>query len=255
MALYSFWQLLQQWAAQLLGADLHHTSGNTDRLRQHSSVSAADERLNALLPGGGWPCGAISWLQGGMGVGKTALALSNIAKLQQQGAGAAFLDAAHNLSLQQIHRHVDHPSQLLWLRPATLQQACCMCRQLLEQSTMRLIVIDGLLALPAQQELQQPLLNCTQQCHTAVWIDAAVCELAAMVRGSQTALVVIDAQPLYSDRLLARLLRHVACQVSLMPMEDNKKNDPARMPDRSIHAVTFAVKQRQYAVCEKSRSL
>ena len=53
--------------------------------------------VDALLPGGGFPRGALSELIGGNASGKTAIALAVLASVTGRGGVAAFVDARHEL--------------------------------------------------------------------------------------------------------------------------------------------------------------
>jgi protein ImuA len=63
--------------------------------RRQGQLACGIEGVEALLPGG-FPCGALSELRGGASSGKTAVALSTIARLPR-GALAAFVDGRGEL--------------------------------------------------------------------------------------------------------------------------------------------------------------
>jgi len=63
--------------------------------RREGQLACGIEGVDALLPGG-FPCGALSELRGGPSSGKTAVALSTIARLPR-GALAAFVDGRGEL--------------------------------------------------------------------------------------------------------------------------------------------------------------
>ncbi|MEM7588691.1 MAG: hypothetical protein AAF320_00780 [Myxococcota bacterium] len=219
MAHQNIWQQVQHWASQLLGSDAQQKRGD-EHVFCSDSVSSGDAKLDAALPYRGWPCGFISWLQGDIGVGKTRLALSSVNHAQQAGATTAFLDATYSLCCAQIRSQVADPSRVLWLRPATLQQACCMCQQLVAVEGMRLIFIDGLMALPTQQELHKPLVMSMQRQYKSDLMKQVLSRLSTIVRGTQTALVIIHTDPLGNENMLSPC--HVACKVSFINACDKK---------------------------------
>ena len=63
--------------------------------RRQGQLACGLEAIDALLPGG-FPCGALSELRGGPSSGKTAVALSTMARLPR-GALAAFIDVGGEL--------------------------------------------------------------------------------------------------------------------------------------------------------------
>ena len=63
--------------------------------RREGQLACGLEAIDALLPGG-FPCGALSELRGGPSSGKTAVALSTMARLPR-GALAAFVDGRGEL--------------------------------------------------------------------------------------------------------------------------------------------------------------
>jgi len=63
--------------------------------RRQGQLACGLEAIDALLPGG-FPCGALSELRGGPSSGKTAVALSTMARLPR-GALAAFVDGRGEL--------------------------------------------------------------------------------------------------------------------------------------------------------------
>lgn len=60
-------------------------------------VPSGWEQVDAMLPGGGFPRGAISELAGGCASGKTAIALSVLAQATRERGIAAFIDGRHEL--------------------------------------------------------------------------------------------------------------------------------------------------------------
>jgi protein ImuA len=65
--------------------------------RRPDSISSGWKEVDALLPGGGFPRGALSEIAGGPGSGKTTLALSVLAAAAGAEGLAAFVDARREL--------------------------------------------------------------------------------------------------------------------------------------------------------------
>jgi protein ImuA len=65
--------------------------------RREGFLSSGSPAIDALLPGGGFPRGALSALSGGPASGKTAVALAALREAQEDGSLAAFVDGPGEL--------------------------------------------------------------------------------------------------------------------------------------------------------------
>jgi len=73
--------------------------------------------VDALLPGGGFPCGSVTGLVGGPASGKTQLALCALREAQEGGALAAFVDGRGELYPPAAMALGLDPARLLIVRP------------------------------------------------------------------------------------------------------------------------------------------
>lgn len=103
--------------------------------------------VDALLPGGGLPCGALTALCGGPASGKTALALSALATCTGKGELAAFLDGRGELYPPAAAALGVELPRVLWVRPPDPSTGLWAAEALLASSAFSVVVVD--LALPA----------------------------------------------------------------------------------------------------------
>jgi hypothetical protein len=86
-------------------------------------VPSGWDRVDAMLPGGGFPRGALSELAGGRASGKTAIALSTLARATRQQGFAAFIDGRHELYPPSAAALGMDLERLLVVRPAAPDSA------------------------------------------------------------------------------------------------------------------------------------
>lgn len=138
---------------------IHRTHGRDSILFLDSAptpcavVSTGVAVLDDALGVGGWPLGRIIEVFGPEASGKTTLALRAIAKVQQRGGLAAFIDAEHALDPHWAQAlGVALPGMLL-SQPNSGEQALDIVEALVRSDTVSLVVVDSVAALVPQDEL------------------------------------------------------------------------------------------------------
>jgi len=118
-----------------------------------SAVPTGSIALDMALGIGGLPKGRIIEIFGPESSGKTTLALSAAAEVQNLGGQAAFIDAEHALDpvyAKAIGVDIDN---LLVSQPDSGEQALEICDALVRSGAVDIIVIDSVAALVPQQEI------------------------------------------------------------------------------------------------------
>ena len=119
-----------------------------------STVPSGSLALDTALGVGGYPRGRIIEVYGPESSGKTTVALHAIAKVQQQGGQAAFIDAEHALDpvyAQKLGVNID---ELLLSQPDTGEQALEIAEALVRSGAVDIVVIDSVAALVPKAEIE-----------------------------------------------------------------------------------------------------
>ncbi|MBC7562956.1 MAG: DNA recombination/repair protein RecA, partial [Gemmatimonadaceae bacterium] len=103
--------------------------------------------LDAAIGIGGVPRGRVTGIFGPQSSGKTALCLHVVAKAEEAGGGAAFIDAEHALDTEYARKLGVDIDNLLISQPDTGVQALEICEILVRSGAVDVIVIDSVAAL------------------------------------------------------------------------------------------------------------
>lgn len=121
--------------------------------QQVESIPSGSLSLDIAL-GGGIPKGRIIEIYGPESSGKTTLTLHAIAKAQEQGGTAAFIDAEHALDPQYAKRIGVNIEELLLSQPDNGEQALEITETLVRSNAVDLIVVDSVAALVPRAEIE-----------------------------------------------------------------------------------------------------
>jgi recombination protein RecA len=124
--------------------------------RAPSVVSSGFPALDAAL-GGGFPRRSMVELFGPSSSGKTTLALQAVAHLQNQGLGAAWIDADGTFDPAWAGALGVDIARLVVAQPAWAEQALEIARRLALTGAVDLVVIDSAAALISKLEFETPL--------------------------------------------------------------------------------------------------
>ena len=147
--------------------------------------------LDIALGGAGIPRGRVTELFGPESSGKTTLALHLIAKAQQAGGVAAFIDAENALDTTWAKRLGVDVSSMLVSQPDTGEQALDIAEMLIRSNSVDVIVVDSVAALTPAAEIQGEMGD-THVGLQARLMSQAMRKLAAIINKSKTALVFIN---------------------------------------------------------------
>jgi len=100
--------------------------------RRAGVLPSGRPEVDALLPGGGFPCGSVTELIGGPASGKTELALRALREAQEGGALAAFVDGRGELYPPAALALGIDPARLLIVRPRAGRPGGEACRETVE---------------------------------------------------------------------------------------------------------------------------
>jgi len=116
-------------------------------------ISTGSLSVDIALGGFGLPRGRIIEVFGPESSGKTTLALHVVAKAQQMGGIAAFIDAEHALDPSWAKKLGVELESLLVSQPSSGEEAMNICEMLVKSNAVDVIVIDSVAALVPKKEL------------------------------------------------------------------------------------------------------
>jgi recombination protein RecA len=121
--------------------------------RPHAFIPTGFEALDRALAGG-LPRGCITEVFGGPSGGKTTLALRIVARAQQNGLSAAWIDAERSFDPAYSRHWGVNLERLLVARPDTAEESLEIARQLAASGGIDLLAIDSAAALIPALELE-----------------------------------------------------------------------------------------------------
>ena len=110
--------------------------------------------LDIALGVGGFPKGRIIEIYGPESSGKTTVALTAVASVQQQGGTAAFIDAEHALDPQYAAALGVNIESLLLSQPDTGEQGLEIAEALVRSGAVDIVVVDSVAALVPKAEIE-----------------------------------------------------------------------------------------------------
>ncbi len=117
------------------------------------AISTGSLSLDLALGGEGLPKGRVIEIFGPESSGKTTLALHAVARSQQAGGIAAFIDAEHALDPSWAKKLGVELETLLVSQPSSGEEAMNITEMLIKSNAVDIIVIDSVAALVPQKEL------------------------------------------------------------------------------------------------------
>ena len=117
-------------------------------------ISTQSISIDIALGIGGFPRGRIIEIYGPESSGKTTLTLHAIARTQQSGGVAAFIDAEHALDIKYAAALGVNVQEMLVSQPDTGEQALEIADMLVRSNAVDLVVIDSVAALTPRAEIE-----------------------------------------------------------------------------------------------------
>jgi len=117
------------------------------------TIPTGSQTLDSALGIGGLPRGGIVELFGPAGSGKTSLALAIVARWQQAGGLAVWIDAERSFDAAYAERLGVAIEQLPVAQPQSAEQAFAMMQHLASTAAVELLVVDSAAALVPELEL------------------------------------------------------------------------------------------------------
>ena len=162
-----------------------------DRQPPPAAIPTGSADLDAALGVGGIPRGRITEAYGPEGAGKTTLALSVIARAQQGGGTACFIDTEHALDLAWATTLGVDLERLVLCRPEHGEQALQVAEVLIGSGSLDVLVVDSIAALVPRAELEGAM----GQRHAGVQanlLSQALRKLCGPIARSNTAVLVTN---------------------------------------------------------------
>ncbi len=158
---------------------------------QIQGIPTGSLSLDIALGGRGIPRGRIAELFGPESSGKTTLALHIIAKAQQAGGVAAFIDAENALDVTWAKKIGVDVGKMLVSQPDTGEQALEIAEMLIRSNSVDVIVIDSVAALTPKAEIEGEMGDSHMGLHARL-MSQAMRKLAAIINKSKTSLIFIN---------------------------------------------------------------
>lgn len=155
------------------------------------AISTGSISLDLALGIRGVPRGRIVEIFGPESSGKTTLALQIIAKAQENGGNAAFIDAEHALDPTYASNLGVKVNSLLISQPDYGEQALEIAEMLVASNTLDVIVVDSVAALVPKAELAGEMGD-AQMGSQARLMSQALRKLAGVINKANTCLVFIN---------------------------------------------------------------
>jgi recombination protein RecA len=154
-------------------------------------ISTGAISLDAALGIGGIPRGRVTEIYGPEASGKTTIALHLIAKAQQAGGIAAFIDAEHALDPVYAQKLGVRTDDLLISQPDTGEQALEIAETLVRSGAIDVIVVDSVAALVPKAEIDGEMGE-AQMGLQARLMSQALRKLTGIISKSKTAMIFIN---------------------------------------------------------------
>jgi hypothetical protein len=113
---------------------LHHTPGlwkGNRAASEQSTLPSGYRRLDAALPGGGWPLGAVTEIMAQQGLGELSLLLPALARQGQEGRWLIMVDPPWVPYPAALHGHGMNLDRLLLVRSRNRKESLWACEQAL----------------------------------------------------------------------------------------------------------------------------
>lgn len=151
---------------------------------------------------GGIPRGRLTELSGPPSSGKRTLVAHIVANAQANGGYVAYIDAAHGLSADRLHRCGANLQDLLLAVPESDVEALTMVELLVQSGGLDAVILD---ALPFTQHL-------VLAGSSASMLSRGLTRIVAALRGVSTAVVIVQELPGFDSQARSgrRSLRHAA---------------------------------------------
>ncbi|MBI3306251.1 MAG: recombinase RecA [Candidatus Omnitrophica bacterium] len=156
-----------------------------------SAISTGALSLDMATGVGGVPRGRVVEIFGPESSGKTTLTLSIVARVQEQGGVAAFIDAEHALDPTYAQKIGVKLDDLLISQPDSGEQALQIAEMLVRSNAVDLIVIDSVAALVPRAEIEGEMGDSHMGLQARL-MSQALRKLTGIISRSKTCLIFIN---------------------------------------------------------------
>ncbi|MBN2475174.1 MAG: recombinase RecA [Pirellulales bacterium] len=162
-----------------------------DRLGRIAGIPTGSLSLDMALGGQGIPCGRVVEIFGPESSGKTTLALHVVARAQQKGGIAAFIDAEHALDPSWAKKLGVELETLLVSQPGCGEEAMHITEMLIRSNAVDVIVVDSVAALVPKKELEGEIGDSHVGLQARL-MSQSMRKLTGAISKSKTALIFIN---------------------------------------------------------------
>jgi len=152
------------------------------------SIPTGNILIDRALGVGGVPRGRIVEIFGPESSGKTTLTLTVVAKAQQLGGLAAFIDVEHALDPQYARKLGVRLDDLLVSQPSSGEEALRICETLVRSNALDVIVVDSVAALVTKSELEGEIGDAVVGAQARL-MSAALRKLTSLISKARTVVV------------------------------------------------------------------
>lgn len=163
----------------------------TTRNEKIDSISTGSLSLDMATGIDGVPRGRIVEIYGPESSGKTTLTLSIVARLQETGGVAAFIDAEHALDPTYAKKIGVNLDDLLISQPDSGEQALQIAEMLIRSNAVDLIVVDSVAALVPRAEIEGDMGDSHMGLQARL-MSQALRKLTGIISRSKTSLIFIN---------------------------------------------------------------
>jgi recombination protein RecA len=154
-------------------------------------ISSGSVSVDAALGVGGFPRGRVVEIFGPESSGKTTLALQVIARAQQNGGSAVFIDAEHALDATYARKLGVDVDNLIVSQPDYGEQALEITNALVASGGIDIVVVDSVAALVPKAELEGEMGDSHMGLHARL-MSQALRKLTGAVARTNTLLIFIN---------------------------------------------------------------
>jgi len=152
------------------------------------SIPTGNILIDRALGVGGVPRGRVVEIFGPESSGKTTLTLTVVAKAQQLGGLAAFIDVEHALDPQYARKLGVRLDDLLVSQPSSGEEALRICETLVRSNALDVIVVDSVAALVTKSELEGEIGDAVVGAQARL-MSAALRKLTSLISKARTVVI------------------------------------------------------------------
>ncbi len=161
-------------------------------LTEIQTITTGSLSLDHAIGVGGFPRGRIVEIYGPEATGKSLLALSSVAKVQENGGYAAFIDAEHALTPAFARLLGVNTKTLDYSQPDSGELALTIMEKMIASSVFDIVVLDSVAALVTEEEMVGNVGDANKPAYTAILMAKALKRMTGIISKTRTVAVFIN---------------------------------------------------------------